>query len=437
MRPTSMKPRTAARMLSFLAIFLVLSGCCLWSDVSGVFVSNPSTGDESIESFVGSLKLRNGDPESMYRLAVHYQKTGRHDWAIEEFRNILAVEPAFVRAFNGIGVSLDHYRKYALAQKAYIKALEIDPELDYAWNNLGYSALLEGKPAAAAAYFEKALALRQDNPRYQNNLALAQRQMTECGIPQADELADLPQPRTDAPTKVWKKIAPPEDDRPSAFVAEGHRAVTPRWTPVPAIMVGPTQDRILASDHSIPDAVRQTESRRVIVQPFRAMADDVTFTVTPVIPIRYASPNSMHTAATITLDPSDVMPRKVTPPKSHAAAMLVNPENFDRATHHSDGPYIEIANGNGVNGMAATVKRFLIDKGFPVLRASNAAHFGFRSTIVLYRPGSLQQAWHIAKEIPGEQNFEKVDDLGTATIAIKVILGKDLRLYYSQFKGRT
>jgi hypothetical protein len=424
-------------MLAFFASFLVLSGCSLWSDVSGVFVSNPSSGEESIESFVGSLKLRNGDPESMYRLAVHYQKTGRHDWAIEEFRNILAVEPAFARAYNGIGVSLDHYQKYALAQKTYIKALEIDPEMDYAWNNLGYSVLLEGKPAAAAAYFEKALALRQDNPRYMNNLALARRQMTERGISQADQLADLPQPRSDAPTKVRKKIAPPIHDRPSALVAEGNLAGTPGSMPAHAVMVAPGKGRVLASDHILPDAVQQTQSRRVVVQPFRAMADDVTFTITPVIPIQYAPRQSMHPAATIILEPPAVMPRKATPPKSHAVTMLVNPENFDHAIHHSDGPYIEIANGNGVTGMAATVKRFLIDKGFPVLRATNATHFGFRSTIVLYRPGSLQQAWHIAKEIPGEQNFEEVNDLGAATIAVKLILGKDLQPYYSQFKGRT
>ena len=188
---------------------------------------------------------------------------------------------------------------------------------------------------------------------------------------------------------------------------------------------------------SYPPRLNERNPDVSVVQPFRALAGEVTFTVTPVIPIRYGNSQSLQATETFTRGPSVATSRAATLPGFQAAAMLVNTETFDRALHHSDGPYIEIANGNGVTGMAATVKRFLVDKGFPVLRASNAAHFGFRSTRVLYRAGSLQQAWRIAKEIPGEQNFEKVDDLNSETIAIKVILGKDIRPYYRHFKGRS
>ena len=436
MRPTSMKLNRAACLLAFLAGCLLLGGCSLWRDVSGVFVAHGASEEERIESFVGSLKLRNGDPESMYRLAVHYQKTGRHDWAIEEFRNILAVEPAFARAYNGIGVSLDHYRKYALAQKAYTKALEIDPKLDCAWNNLGYSVLLQGRPAEAVVFFEKALALRQDNPRYMNNLALAKGRMEGRDLVPADVLADLPLPPTDSPRRISEKITPPEQNGAFEVVPGGDKGGDSDPIAAPAILDLP-EDRALACDRIIPAEVQQPKSRRVVVQPFRAMAGEVTFTVTPVIPIRYGNSQSMYATKTFTRGPSAAARQTATLPGFQASAMLVNTENFDRTLHHSDGPYIEIANGNGVTGMAATVKRFLVDKGFPVLRASNAAHFGFRSTKVLYRAGSLQQAWRIAKEIPGEQNFEKVDDLNSETIAIKVILGKDIQSYYRHFKGRS
>ena len=434
MKPTSMKLVRAACLLAFLAGCLLLAGCSLWRDVSGGFVAHGASEEKRIESFVGSLKLRNGDPESMYRLAVHYQKTGRHDWAIEEFRNILAVEPAFARAYNGIGVSLDHYRKYALAQKAYTKALEIDPKLDCAWNNLGYSVLLQGRPAQAAVFFEKALALRQDNPRYMNNLALAKGRMEGRDLVPADVLADLPRPPGDPQGRGWKEITPPEQDGASEAVPGGDKGGA---LVAPAIRAGRPEDRAVARDRIIPAEVQQPKSRRVVVQPFRAMAGEVTFTVTPVIPMRYGNSQSMQATETFSRGPSVATGRTATLSGFQAAAMLVNTETFDRALHHSDGPYIEIANGNGVTGMAATVKRYLVGKGFPVLRASNAAHFGFRSTKVLYRAGSLQQAWRIAKEIPGEQNFEKVDDLNSETIAIKVILGKDIQPYFRHFKDRS
>ncbi len=62
---------------------------------------------------------------------------------------------------------------YDLAVKSYKFALQLNPDLDYVHNNLGYSYLLNGDLDAAIDAFQKAIALNNTNKRYHNNLGLA------------------------------------------------------------------------------------------------------------------------------------------------------------------------------------------------------------------------------------------------------------------------
>jgi tetratricopeptide (TPR) repeat protein len=50
--------------------------------------------------------------------------------------------------------------------------LQIDPKLDYVYNNLGYAYLLKGDPQNAADAFQQAIALNATEKRYRNNLGL-------------------------------------------------------------------------------------------------------------------------------------------------------------------------------------------------------------------------------------------------------------------------
>jgi hypothetical protein len=113
---------------------------------------------------------------------------------------------------------------------------------------------------------------------------------------------------------------------------------------------------------------------------------------------------------------------------------LVNADKLDKEIGNFNGSYIEIANGNGVTGMAACVKHFLKRQGLPVIRATNADHFGYAQTKVYYSEGYLQQAWSVAKAIPGHQIFKKSNNIGTQNIVIKVVLGKDMKPYHHRFE---
>lgn len=166
-----------ARLTISLVCPWLLAGCAVWSEFPDRVQSNASLSEADMALFGGELRPLKGDAESIYGLGMHYQKRGKHHWAIEEFNKVIAIDPHHARAYNAIGVSLDKLENFAAAQKAYRHAIEIDAKLDCAWNNLGYSAMLQGHPEKAATYYQKALALNSDNPSYRNNLLLAKAQL--------------------------------------------------------------------------------------------------------------------------------------------------------------------------------------------------------------------------------------------------------------------
>ena len=111
--------------------------------------------------------------EAHYRLAGFFQERGRHREAIAEFGKVIAINPAHVKAYNGLGVSYTELKEYGPAMQAYARALAIDPGLDYVYNNMGFASMLQGYTDEAIASFEKALALNSSTPRIHNNLGLA------------------------------------------------------------------------------------------------------------------------------------------------------------------------------------------------------------------------------------------------------------------------
>jgi hypothetical protein len=95
---------------------------------------------------------------------------------------------------------------------------------------------------------------------------------------------------------------------------------------------------------------------------------------------------------------------------------------------------IEISNGNGVNRMARRVGHYLVGKGFNVADLSNAPHFGYPKTEIYYRRGYLYDAYRVAREIPGYQDLEEVEDLDNGEIKIRVLIGKNLVPFNHMFK---
>ena len=81
-----------------------------------------------------------------------------------------------------MGVSFDYLGDYKRAIHFYKLALTLNSNLDYVYNNLGYSYLLYGKYDLAIDAFNKAISLNNHNKRYHNNLGLAYTQKEQFDL---------------------------------------------------------------------------------------------------------------------------------------------------------------------------------------------------------------------------------------------------------------
>jgi len=87
---------------------------------------------------------------------------------------------------------------------------------------------------------------------------------------------------------------------------------------------------------------------------------------------------------------------------------------------------LEIANGNGVNGMAGRLQYFLKDRGFKVLKITNANTFEHITTKIFYYKGHRKDVDRLIEEMafcPDERSIIELKNFGHR---IKIIIGKDI-----------
>ena len=141
--------------------FLFMTGCSGLRDWWGYDAStsqmrgnNYVFANSDLNQFYSSVSPLNGTVESDYRLARYFQKRGKHKFAVDELLEAIRKDPSFIKAYNALGVSYDHLGHFDLAAKSYKFALQLNPDLDYVYNNLGYSYLLNEDFNAAIDAFQ-------------------------------------------------------------------------------------------------------------------------------------------------------------------------------------------------------------------------------------------------------------------------------------------
>jgi len=85
---------------------------------------------------------------------------------------------------------------------------------------------------------------------------------------------------------------------------------------------------------------------------------------------------------------------------------------------------LEVANGNGVTGIAKRVKLALGKRGIAVARLTNARPFSQVETSIQFRPGFEQQALHLQATMGGTPVLKAVAALPMQT-DLRLVLGKD------------
>ena len=96
---------------------------------------------------------------------------------------------------------------------------------------------------------------------------------------------------------------------------------------------------------------------------------------------------------------------------------------------------VEVSNGNGVNGMARKVGKFLNGLGYSASRLTNQKPYQAISSVIQYREGYQIEAQRIQMDFPQSIELVQRKDL-RADVSIRILLGKDIATHTAYFNDR-
>jgi len=106
-----------------------------------------------------------------FHLASALAEKGDSTGAIEHYQRVVQIVPNYEEAYNNMGVECLKLGRVDQAIVVYRKTLEIDPNHTRAMNNLANCLLKKGQPAEAEKLYRRVLSLKPDSATAYYNLA--------------------------------------------------------------------------------------------------------------------------------------------------------------------------------------------------------------------------------------------------------------------------
>ncbi len=109
--------------------------------------------------------MKDDETERNFQKGVAYVESGQYDKAIESFRKIIEIKPAYAEAYNNLGVVYHKLKLYDTAIDSYREAIKIKPDFADAHLNIGLACGMQEQQGLIAYYIHKAglLYLKQGN----------------------------------------------------------------------------------------------------------------------------------------------------------------------------------------------------------------------------------------------------------------------------------
>ena len=151
-------------MVFILALSLMggLLGCSS-PGLTSAPASTPVTPEPTTTSTPASPAIEN------YSRGCALSGKGKYDEAIAEYTKAIELDPNFAYAYNNRGVAYKNIGQYDLAIADYNRAIELDPnDADY-WNNKGVALNKLGRPDEAMECYNKALQIDPSHEYAKNN----------------------------------------------------------------------------------------------------------------------------------------------------------------------------------------------------------------------------------------------------------------------------
>ena len=123
-----------------------------------------------------ALRIDPRDPLTYEALARLWRDGGLAHIALGDAHRAVHYSNGSARSRNLLGTILQALGRHGEARREYVRAIALEPNAAYLWSNLCYAWLLEGKAAEATTACETALQADPDLAAAQNNLGLARAQ---------------------------------------------------------------------------------------------------------------------------------------------------------------------------------------------------------------------------------------------------------------------
>jgi tetratricopeptide (TPR) repeat protein len=146
----------------------------------GVFLEEREPARSAVE-FAAALRILPGDYRTREKLVDELLRLGKFTEAIEQSRELLRRMPYLAPAYLTIGYALTQLGSLDESKAAYRRAIQLQPAFAVdGYNQIGIVELHQGRLAAAAASFQKAIDLDKGHTRtveLQRNLSYAQEEL--------------------------------------------------------------------------------------------------------------------------------------------------------------------------------------------------------------------------------------------------------------------
>lgn len=396
-------------MFTLRPIVIALGACMLQACVA------PPTQKELAMQPV--LRVRHSADQTAatyYQLGKYHQERGNVDLARAAYAYSVELDGRQLEARNALAAIHAQQGRLEDAKVLLLQLVAEYPAVAHPYNNLGYVQYLQGNYDAAVSTLQRALVLDSGNPRTRNNLQAAKVELAKLGERPAVALASAPaaiDTQGVLPAEATANTTANRKDEMTVMAASTHAPV-PAPSPVPVSAVQRPAESVLSSPApaprtqelavAIPPSVPQTRMEVVQVVPN-------VFELRPkpaMAPVVVEKQVERTIVATATPVPTPV----ITPALALAAA--AKPSR------------VEIANGNGITGMAKRIKGVLGRYGIAVSRLTNDRPFKQLDTKIQYRTGYEQAAEGLKLALRGHAVVVPVNNLSGNT-DVRLVLGKD------------
>jgi tetratricopeptide (TPR) repeat protein len=378
--------------------------------MTGCASSQPPVGDNRLKMEpVQTVTHGQNNPQAFYQLGRYYHGQTRYDLALESYRQALSLQPQYVDALTGMGVVHATLGQYDEALRVLRAAASLDPGSVTAQNNLGYIHWLRNERDEAIRAYRQALKLDPWNMSARDNLRLAMKDAVNAPIEVATSRPSASIPEASgagSSTVVMQEVQPQVYE----LHAPALKTEAMAQSAVPARLFQSGKQSVSTRINPAPVAVAPGKPGALSGLALNEIAPGVHELSVPVQKTKVVAPLPEHSTPTAA----------VRMPVQAASARPAAPAAADSAA------YLEVMNGNGVNGIANKVSHYLAARGYPSASTGNNTHFNVTRTRIEYRPGHAEQARHLSRLLPGKVVLSKVAALD-GNAKIRLVLGNDFR----------